>query len=374
MKDLIAVYSDNSREISWAASLGYYTSRLIKEPKITGEEVLLIVDCKKREEAVAFCNSIRALKTSLPILILTDFPGQGNVHILRSVEGRGPVRILEYRKRYNSELLLYSQSLIHPEYPDRKNDVAIVVPVFDEEERFNNIINQTAKLRAFIENGFINARIFFVNDGSRDLTGDLIEKLVQDEEESLAIIEKIPLFSSHNLIQNTRKAGTYIAGLENVDAEYIFFLDGDDSFVVDDIARMINILKEGYYDFVIGTKDMTAEERKPVRQFISFCKRSLTRPLLPRGVSDSQTGLKGMRAVVGKTLLQSMHVQNGLAADLEMLYLARLYNFRVLELPVTCFDREGSHINIIRDSAAFVKAIIKIPWMNRGLKKRGVLP
>lgn len=366
MLEIISIFSNSNRHIDYNSLIGYYAARFLDDKLEIEDELLVIIDLDDQEEAIAIANGIREKKSIIPLLLLVDYPNKTNLSILKRINGLGATKVLEYRERYKSSILLYSQSLIHPEYPGKKHDIAIVVPVFDEAKRFQNIFNQTAKLQKFIEDSFINSSIYFVNDGSKDETLTLLNKMIDAKKEEVNIVEKSPLFSAHNLIVNTRKAGTYIEGIKNVDAEYIFFLDGDDSFIMEDIAKMINILQDGYYDFIVGTKDLTAEDRKLIRRFMSFVKRILTRRLLPYGVKDSQTGLKGMKSIVAKTLLNNMHIQNGLAADLEMLYLAKKYRFRVLQLPVTCYDRDGSHINIIKDSIMFIKSIFTIPRQNRG--------
>lgn len=368
MPETIGVFSDGKRNIEFKTLLAYYNVKKMHTVDDLDKNVLVIIDMNSQLESVETANKIRDRNKFIPLLILVSYPNKTNRYILTAIKGIGAVKILEYRERYRSSILLYSQSLIHPEYPAEKHDIAIIVPVFDEEQRFQNILNQTRKLKELIEKSYLNASIYFVNDGSHDDTMNLLNRMIKVEEEELDIIEKSPFFSAHNLITNTKKAGTYIKGIQNVDAEYIFFIDGDDSFIMEDVSKMINILQDGYYDFIVGTKDLTAEDRKPIRRLMSFTKRLLTKRLLPEGVRDSQTGLKGMRKIVAKTMLNNMHIQNGLAADLEMLYLAKKYKFRVLELPVTCYDREGSHINIIKDSLMFIKAIMNIPKQNRGLK------
>ncbi|MGL1893076.1 MAG: glycosyltransferase [Spirochaetaceae bacterium] len=366
MTEAIGVYSDQKRSIEYESILGYYKATFLDKTYIIENLLLVIIDLFDQDDSISIANEIRSKDSSIPILLLVNYPNSTNTKILKHVNGLGATRVLEYRDRFKASVLLNSQSLIHPEYPWKKHDIAIIVSVFDEEQRFQNILNQTKKLQGLIENSFINSSIYFVNDGSKDDTLNLLNKMVSSKNEEINIVEKSPLFSAHNLIVNTRKAGTYIEGIKNVDAEYIFFLDGDDSFIMEDVSKMINILQDGYYDFIVGTKDQTAEDRKPIRRLMSFVKRFLTKGLLPYGVKDSQTGLKGMRSSVAKTLLNNMHIQNGLAADLEMLYLAKKYRFRVLQLPVTCYDREGSHINIIKDSLMFIKAIFSIPKQNRG--------
>lgn len=368
MEEIVGVYSDSSKEIDYKTILGYYKVDKLNNLENVKNCILVIIELKEIYKAIETANKIRELNKSIPLLVIVDYPYSGNKSILKGINGTGATRILEYRDRYKSNILLYSQNLIHPEYPGKKHDIAIIVPIFDEAERFQNIINQTQKLKGLVESSFLNTSVYFINDGSKDDTLKLINKLIAATEDEVNFIERSPILSAHNLIANTRKAGTYIEGIKNVDAEYIFFLDGDDSFTMEDLSKMINILMDGYYDFVVATKDKTAENRPLIRRLLSFSKRLLTKRLLPAGVNDSQTGLKGMRNIVAKTLLSNMHIQNGLAADLEMLYLAKQFKFRVLELPVTCYDREGSHVNIIKDSLMFIKAIINIPRQNKGIK------
>ena len=42
------------------------------------------------------------------------------------------------------------------------------------------------------------------------------------------------------------------------------------------------------------------------------------------------------------------------------MYYAKKLNYRVLQLPVKCIDREGSHVDIIKDSISYIKNIFSI--------------
>lgn len=368
MNERIAVFTDKKKDIDYETILGYYKIDYVNDKVKINNHLLLIIDLEDISRIVQIANNVRDQISSIPILFIVKYPNREKINIIKNINGIGAVKILEYKIEFKSNVLLFVQSLIHPEYPGKKNDIAIIVPVFDEASRFNNIVNQTRKLKDLVENAFLNTTIYFINDGSKDETEQLINNLISKVEGEVDFIERTPILSSKNLIVNTRKAGTYIEGIKNVDAEYVFFIDGDDSFIMEDVSKMINILMDGYYDFVIGTKDKTAENRSIIRQIMSFSKRLLTKGLLPKGVKDSQTGLKGMRNVVARSIVDYMHIKNGLAADLEMLFLAKKLNFRVYELPVTCYDREGSHINIIKDSLMFLKAIREIPRQNKRIK------
>ena len=93
--------------------------------------------------------------------------------------------------------------------------------------------------------------------------------------------------------------------------------------------------------------------------------------MLPKGVYDSQTGLKAIKASSAKFILPYLSRSRGLAIDLELMYYAKKLNFRVLQLPVKCIDRDGSHVDVIKDSLSYLKNIYLIikdsknKWKNR---------
>lgn len=364
----ILILTDKKRDIAFSSILSFYTLRFNKQ--ISDSTVCLIVDFHEKTKIITEAEKSRILNPELPLLILVDFPQVNYLHLFNHISGTGPIHILYWRKEYEEQLLESTQGLIHLEYPAGKSDIAIILPVYNEESRFVNVRNFIEKLTHFIETSFINATIYFVNDGSIDNTPVLVKNLISNEQRKIEIVQKFPFFTEYDLKKNTRKAGTYIKGIQTINADILVFADADDSFFPEDIAKMVNILKVGYYDMVVGTKDFTAEHRPLLRQIMSFMKRLLTKRLLPPGVYDSQTGLKAMTSTTARYILGHLHVQSEFAADLEMLYLAKLMNFRVLQLPVKCIDREGSHIDIVRDSIHFLKSIFKIPRLNRDLKKR----
>jgi len=230
------------------------------------------------------------------------------------------------------------------------------------------VLNFFEKLEVLCNQSFVNATIYFVNDGSKDRTQELVNQIINQFKEDTTTVSNIAFANTHQLTMNTRKAGTYIDGIKSIRADVLLFVDADDSFRIEDMATMINIIREGYYEIVIGTKDLTAENRPPIRKLMSFVKRQLTRSLLPKGVYDSQTGLKAINGTAAKYIFPHLNMSTGLAIDLEILHIAKKYQFRTLQIPVTCIDQEGSHINIVKDSIAFVKNVFFIKNRNKNVK------
>ncbi|PZD94733.1 glycosyl transferase [Paenibacillus sambharensis] len=371
MKSRVLIITDRNRKIPFSSIISFYDLQMVPLEEAArydiSDYIMVIVDlCSEQgtEEAIHY---IRQQVPHIGILVIQDFVKPFNRDLYQNVQGYGQFRVMAWKPALTDKLANLVQTIIHPEYPVIQSRVAIVLPLYNEESRFDNVLNFLGKLQMLIETSFVNVSVYFINDGSRDATQPLVEKFKKAYLQRTTYISHINFFSSLALEHNTRKAGTYIESLTSIDADMFVFVDADDSFHIDDIAKFLNIIKAGYYDIVVGTKDMTTENRPVSRRVMSFFKRLLTRPLLPYGVYDSQTGLKAFNHAAAQNILPHLNVSSGLAIDLEMLYLAKKLRFRVLQLPVICTDRDGSHVRIVHDSLQFMKTLLKLRFHHKSL-------
>ncbi len=369
MMPKILIISDSEQSMSYQDFMSFYDyTQTDKIPDSLHLYSAVVIDFSDQSHIIQTANLMRSSKPEISILILIDLFFPKSENLIKEIKGFGITKIFIWKDKNPVPFLDILQSLCHPEYPGKVRDIAIILPVYNEESRISNVINFSLKLQELIENSFLNGHIFFINDGSSDHTSDLVEKIITAEKDQMDYVNSSAFFSTHSLVLNTRKAGTYMDALRTIQADIYIFADADDSFIIDDISRMINIINDGYFDMVVGTKDLTAEHRPLVRRIMSFFKRILTRSLLPPGVFDSQTGLKAMNEVAARSIFRHLHEKTGLAIDLEMLFLAKKYRLRVKQLPVVCIDREGSHVDIVRDSISFLKSIFLIPFWNRKIR------
>lgn len=367
----ILIITDFKKNIPYESIITYYELNIINSTSIDSitqiTEPVIIIDIEKVSDGIEIGNKLRNINPASNILFINNFLSPAEHLIFTKIKGHGKTKILRWRITYPDEILINIQDLLHPEFPSKVSDIAIIIPVYNEESRFEKVYNFIQKLKLLVNESFTNATIYFVNDGSKDNTQKLIDKLLEVEYEQTTTISNFSQINTYELQYNTRKAGTYLEGIRSINASIMIFVDADDSFEVDDIAKIINILNIGYYDIVVGTKDFSAANRSISRRLISFFKRLLTKTLLPKGIYDSQTGLKGITSNSSKMLLPYLHDNTGLAIDLEMMYIAKKLNFRALQLPVKCIDQEGSHVNIIKDSISFLKIILKLLTVNRNI-------
>lgn len=375
MSDKVLVITDGGRNIAFKKMITFYELELLDLVEFNFRKEngysLIIIDTVNEEKSISVGNICRLESSWIPILILVDSKTslKEEFKYVKNIKGTGTIKLVRWKKKYPYELMDNIQNLMNPSYPVTPNNIAIIIPIYNEEARFNYIYDFITKLKILLQNGLANASIYFLNDGSTDNTEKLVDLLMDNYSKGVEWIDDKASISYYKLNYNTRKAGTYIESLSSIRASIVIFVDADDSFEIEDIAKMINILSFGYYDIVIGTKDLSAENRTVKRKIVSFFKRVLTKSFLPEGVTDSQTGLKAINWDCAKYILPYLHENMQLAIDLEMMYIAKKLKFRVLQLEVKCIDREGSHVNLLKDSRAFVKNLSKIKKMNKYIGK-----
>lgn len=374
----IVVFTDQERHIPYEALISYYPVLLYTQPlkspasfeQIALTEVdtaeaehdvkLYIVDYVAQPDQIRIVNLIRQRRPRAKVLLIEEVVRAKGDFPFQDIHGDGVFRIFSYRPSYPNELFAEVQHLIHPEYPILKDTIAFILPIFNEEKRFGHVKQFLENLAELVSEDYIHASINFFDDASSDRSQDLLHDyraIVMDATDTLFTVGYLEV---HQVEHNTRKAGLFIEGMRNISSDYYVFVDADNSFQTEDIARLLTVAQEDYYDIVIGTKDLTIEDRGMVRRVMSFAKRNLTRAFLPKGVTDSQTGLKIINRRIVHRILPYLHVESGLAIDLELMYAAKKENLRVFQQPVTCIEREGSHVNIVKDSVAFLKTMAQL--------------
>jgi dolichyl-phosphate beta-glucosyltransferase len=82
------------------------------------------------------------------------------------------------------------------------------------------------------------------------------------------------------------------------------------------------------------------------------------------GFSDTQCGFKGFTARAAKAIFTEAQ-SDRFGFDVEALYLARKYGFRIDELPVICRYHGGSSVNRVSDGVRMFADILAIRRRHR---------
>lgn len=370
MKEMnVVVYKKSHRDIKYGDLLGFYTHEVHMTEAtfwsgghLSDDQVVYVLDFKVIDDMIDSANRLREMKPYAAMVLLIEAGSKIDYHdTVQRIHGLGRILTASFYGE-GFQLTPYLDQILHPQNQWQKSETAIVIPVFNETERMAYVASMVTKLSELIEKGRHSVSINIIDDGSSDSTVEHVQQLMASHYGEMDTVYWEQPFNLHCLTVNTKKAGTYIEAFSQIDADYILTIDADDSFDMEDVVKMIHLIKIGYFDIVVASKDGSTESRNLARRLISAAKRSITAGFLPKGVTDSQTGLKIFRRSAIQLMLPYLEMTYGLALDLEMLYLAKRMRLRTKQASVNIIDREGSHINIISDTARFIVSMIKMTW------------
>lgn len=166
---------------------------------------------------------------------------------------------------------------------------------------------------------------------------------------------------------NRGKGYSVRRGMREATGERRVFIDADLSLPIEDLPCMFERLDAGA-DVAIASRNLPGaveEGDAPVgRGLMSRVFNWLVRLFLLPGISDTQCGFKGFtkRAAVQ---IFSVADSNRFGFDVEALYLARAYRFRIAEFPVHCRYHGGSSVNRVGDALQMLKDIVSIRLRHR---------
>lgn len=152
------------------------------------------------------------------------------------------------------------------------------------------------------------------------------------------------------------------SGLLAAEGDYVLFMDSDLSTSLDTFERMKPYL--GKADMVIASRyaeDSLIPIKQPfVRRFVSASSRFIIKALFHfKGLTDTQCGFKLIRGEVGREMAKRQIVE-GFAFDCEYLYMCKLNDLKVVEVPCTWRNDEDSTLSAFKASVVFFKDLLRI--------------
>ncbi|HCY05835.1 MAG TPA: hypothetical protein DHS57_00665 [Erysipelotrichaceae bacterium] len=116
---------------------------------------------------------------------------------------------------------------------------SIIIPAYNASKHIENAINSVVK------QPFFDYEIIIVNDGSKDNTLEIVNKLASKYMNIRVIAQSN---SGASIARNN--------GIRHAKGEYIFFMDADDVIVENSLEKISNILNENKPDILIGLYKM----------------------------------------------------------------------------------------------------------------------
>jgi dolichyl-phosphate beta-glucosyltransferase len=236
---------------------------------------------------------------------------------------------------------------------------SIVMPAYNEADKIASTVNQVvAFMRTFAE----AFELIVVDDGSTDDTYSIVKSMQADNP------ELAPVKNPHK-----GKGPSVWEGMMRAKGEYIYMCDADLSAPISEIKKLSVWAKDQNFDIVIASREGIGAERigEPFyRHLMGRVFNYLVQFVALPGIQDSQCGFKLFKNKAAKDILSRLTIYGREAKeikqayvgafDVEVLYLARKFNYTIKQVPVTWTHVKTKRINPVRDSIKMAADVLKI--------------
>jgi glycosyltransferase involved in cell wall biosynthesis len=233
---------------------------------------------------------------------------------------------------------------------NRLPSLSIFFPCHNEEDNVERVTRAALRTAADVAN---TCEIIIVDDGSRDRTGEIADRLAADIPEVRAV---------HNR-PNRGYGGAVVRGLTEARMEWVFFTDGDGQFDIDELPKLINLLDT--CDVAIGYRMKRADPW--IRTLNGHCWTLLVRLLFGLKVRDVDCAFK----LLPRSLVDAIEFRSeGALISTELLAKAQNRGLRIAEVgvghyPRTAGEQSGASLKVI------LKAFYELAKLRRHIRNEG---
>ncbi len=226
------------------------------------------------------------------------------------------------------------------------------IPAMNEEFAVGDVVARAAK--------FVDL-VIVCDDGSHDLTGEVARRAGAE-----VITNEINLgkgASLHRLFERALEYGP----------EVVVVLDSDGQHDPSDIPRLLEPIKKGRAEMVVGSRYLQTKSDIPLyRRFGLSVINFFYRGFVADSVKDTQSGYRAFSSKAVGALLSSR--SNGFGVEMEHLYIAEKNGFSIVEVPVSV-KYEGvvhpSNKNPLLHGYELVNSVYRILMVEKPLRYIG---
>jgi len=234
---------------------------------------------------------------------------------------------------------------------NRLPSLSIFFPCYNEEGNVERVIRAALEVAPRVADQY---EVIAVNDGSKDRTGEIAERLAAE----------IPQVRAVHNNPNLGYGGAVARGLKEARMQWIFFTDGDGQFDMGEIPKLIDLLDRG--DFAVGYRIQRADPF--MRKVNAFCWGTLVRALFGLKVRDIDCAFK----LLPKSLIDKIDLHSrGALISTELLAKAKNRGLRIVETgvhhyPRTAGQQTGAKFSVI------LKAFYELLKLRRHIRVEGL--
>lgn len=206
-------------------------------------------------------------------------------------------------------------------------NISIVIPAFNEA----SVIAQTIeKIKKYLDSQSMTAEIIVVDDCSTDDTLQILQ--------SLSGVKVLRNLRNHGKGYSVRK------GVLAAQAEWILFMDADNSTDISELAHFLPHMVD--HDILVASRALGDSKvlvrQKKIKVILGRLGNLVIRFLIDRRIKDTQCGFKFFNQKV--QALFPLMTLDGFGFDFELIWLVKKNNFKIKEIPVTWINDSSSSV------------------------------
>ena len=230
--------------------------------------------------------------------------------------------------------------------------LSIIIPAYNEEDRIKKTLEHIFK---YLSEKSFTFEFVIVDDGCTDETIDIVKNTIGDKDYSFKIVK-----NDHNM----GKGFSIKKGVIESSGKFLLFSDADMSTPIEEFDKMIPFL-EGGSDIVIGSRALNNSDIRKrqiwYREMMGKIFNFFVQLLVLKGIKDTQCGFKAFKADDAKRIFTKMTIYR-FGFDVELLYLARILNLKITEVPIIWINSPASKVRCVTDSLSMFMSLIKIRY------------
>ena len=223
--------------------------------------------------------------------------------------------------------------------------LSIIIPAYNEG---NKIATTLHTITSYLP-ATLNYEILVVTNGCTDLTAIIVQDFKAIVSKRVCLID----------LKERGKGLAVRTGMLMAKGQYRYMCDADLSTPITALESFLRALSKSD-GIVIGSReDKNSNVNTTLRRYmIGRIFNTMAGWLVP-GIKDTQCGFKMFTGPVAEQIFSRCRI-NGMAFDVEALYLAQQAGLRIIQLPVRWKHNPDSRVRLVRDSARMAADLARI--------------
>lgn len=217
-----------------------------------------------------------------------------------------------------------------------KDKIAILIPCYNEELTIEKVVKDC-------KNKLPEAFIYVYDNNSKDNTAAIASKAG-----AIVVPER-----------NQGKGNVVRSMFRDIDADIYVMIDGDDTYPIDEINKLIDEVKNGA-DMVIGDRLSSTyytENKRPFHNFGNDLVRWLVNTIFKSNITDIMTGYRAF----SKKFVKTISVMSpGFQIETELTITALQYRYNIVSVPIQYRDRPDGSFSKLNTYSDGIKVLLTL--------------